>query len=167
MKELPSGLAALLLLVPGVLAGERHTESCGSQFLLRVHGEQTRVVKGGALQLQVEVFNSGSEPKWVYKNLALGVWLHIFDSSGSEVQPGVVYEHYPPSRMRASDFSRVLPGHSLVLHDKYSEGDLRLPQGRYMAKIEFMFMPTPPQVFASACSGWLRSADEVPFEIVE
>ena len=166
MKGLLIGLAASLLVAPGLLAGESQPESCASQFLMRVQGEHIRVQKGSAFRVRVELLNSGPVPRWVYKNLALGVWLNILDPLGFEVQPNVLYDHLPPSEMNLTDFIRVLPGHSLVLHDEYPEAELGLPHGRYVAKFDFMFMPAE-EVFASACWGWLHGTDEVSFEIVE
>jgi hypothetical protein len=88
---------------PGV--DKKPIESC-SGLSLHLQGKTTRVEKGGALQLSVEIQNNGSAPRWIYGNLAPGVWLHLFDASGKEVQPRVLYEHAPIPPEKA-DFNLI------------------------------------------------------------
>ena len=148
-------------------AGDRQSSTCTADLSLRLHTiENLVVIKDGALLLDVEVRNESNEPHYIYGDLRPGVWLHIYNDSGVEVQPKELYEHVPPPP-KSSDFLRLLPGHSLTLHDRYPSNQLGLLPGRYTARIDFMFVPAINAFNIHACSGWLHTKDIISFEVVK
>jgi len=166
MRSVAFILAAFGLLGSVGVGAESQISVCSAHLSLRLHAEETRVVEGGALTFAVEIRNGGKEPCWLYGDLSPSVWLHIYDASGSEVQPRVLFEHLPPPP-RKTDFLQLLPDHSLTLHDRYAAKELGLAPGRYIAKVEFKFVPANEALGIPACTGWLRTPDAVPFEVVK
>jgi hypothetical protein len=149
------------------IAGDRQSSPCAADLSLRLRTIENPVVtKDGALLLDVEVRNEGNEPHYIYGDLGPAVWLHIYDASGVEVQPKVLFEHAPPPP-KASDFLRLLPGHSLTLHDRYPSSQLGLLPGKYTARIDFMFIPAIDALGIHACSGWLHTKDAISFEVIK
>jgi hypothetical protein len=158
-------ISMLCMAIP--LAGEGQSKTCTADLSLRLRTiENSVVAKDGALLLDVEVRNEGNAPHYIYGDLGPGVWLHIYNASGVEVQPKVLFEHTPPPP-KASDFLRLLPGHSLTLHDRYPSSQLGLLPGRYTARIDFMLVPAIDALGFHACSGWLHTKDAISFEVIK
>ncbi len=156
-----------LLLASGVIAEETKPGMPEPQLTIHLRGEVTRIVKGNALKFAVEIRNVGSEPCWIYSDLTPSVWLHIYDESGREVQPHVLYDHVRPPPRLGTDDLLLRPDHSLTLHDTYPAIDLALPAGRYTATIDLIFLSPTDKRADPACAGWVHPKDRISVEVVE